>query len=75
MSNKSARKINLPKTTAVPRALEEIQKDFQQASFELGQVEYQIFVAKIQAEDLKNKILNLNQEGAARKELDSKEQK
>lgn len=74
MSNKSARKVNLPKATPTPRPLDEIQKEFEQATSALGQVEYQIFIAKEQASQLKNRILNLNQEGAARKELDAKEQ-
>ena len=57
---------------ADPRPLEDIQKEYQQAAFELGQLEYQIFASQSQAEELKKKILALNQEAFSRKDLDSK---
>ena len=67
---KGAKKVNLP--PAPPRPLDVIQKDYQQAAFDLGQIEYQIFASQTQAEDLKKRILALNQEAFTRKDLDAK---
>ncbi len=72
MSNKSARKVNLPKTTNVPRDLPAIEADYIQLRSEAGQVQYQLHVFNKDLVRLNERLENLNYEAAARKELDSK---
>jgi hypothetical protein len=72
MSAKSefkGKKIALPKE---PRALEVLQSEAQRALTELGQVTYQKFLYTRREQELNEQLLTVNQEGAARKELDEK---
>lgn len=72
MSKKSyfkgfGKKVNLPPE---PRSAEEIKKDYDQAAYVLGQLEYLVYAKTLEAEDAKKKLLNLNQEFYKRSELD-----
>ncbi len=60
-------KISLPKT---PRSLAEIQAEYGQVVSQAGQVQYQLFVFEREQQQLNAKLLELNQEGAARNQLD-----
>lgn len=67
MSGKSTKK---PKTLSVPREMAEIQKAYQDACLKAGQIQYQI---KVYAEELNktnDALVSLNNEGAARQQLD-----
>lgn len=67
---KSKQKVQLPKPQP-PRLLPDIQKELNQESWALGQLEYQIYVLK-QASAQKNKrIEQLNYEGNERNKLDA----
>jgi hypothetical protein len=68
MSSKS-RKVKLPKTTAVPRQLDQINAEWTQRCNEAGQVQYQLLVLQEQLKRLNAVLASLNQEGAARNEL------
>lgn len=57
-----------------PRALDVTTKECNQACWELGQIEYQIFILKQAAQETNNRIQRLNNEGAARKKLDAAKQ-
>ena len=72
MSAKSSRpgKVKLPPAT--PRQIEEIGKSYQEACNQAGQTQYQIYVHKQELERLNKVILSLNQEAAARNELNKK---
>lgn len=72
MSKKSyfkgfGKKVNLPPE---PRTAEEIKKDYDQAAYVLGQLEYLVYAKTLEAEDAKKRLLNLNQEFYQRSELD-----
>jgi hypothetical protein len=72
-SRRPANKIRLPKVDAAPaepRALADITADYNQAAVRLGQAVYQQFVFQQEAERLQDEMLALNQEAAARNELD-----
>jgi hypothetical protein len=72
MSSKSRRKVSLTNTTATPRAMADIQDEYGKLLPAAGQLQYEI---KVKADDLNQvnaKLLNLNQEAHARKELDAK---
>jgi hypothetical protein len=68
MSNKSAKK---PKQLSVPRALPEIQKDYAQVCNNAGQIQYQIKVYEQELIQTNQRLLSLNQEAAARNQLDA----
>ncbi len=71
MSAKSSFKpTKLPPPPPEPRPVAELEKEAQKFMWELAQVEYQAYVYKLKADQLKNEILKVNQEGAARKQLD-----
>ncbi len=57
-------------TPQEPRALDAIKAEMSQLLVSLGNEEYQVFVHENAAASLKQRVLNLNQEGAARIELD-----
>jgi hypothetical protein len=71
-SGKMNRKISLAPKAIPPRALEELQQEAQKALIELGNTNYQKFLFEKRAEELNNLLMQLNQEGAVRKELDEK---
>lgn len=61
------------KTEAVePRALEAIQTQYGQLCAQLGQSQYKRYVLDREIEQLNVEILRVNNEGAARQELDAK---
>ena len=53
-----------------PRQLAEIQKEYNDLMSKLGQASYQVFVIKRDIEALNARSLEINQEAAARNELD-----
>jgi hypothetical protein len=71
-SGKMNRKISLAPKPKPPRALEELQQEAQKALVELGQANYQKFLFEKRSQELNELLMQLNQEGAARKELDEK---
>lgn len=75
MSNKSARKVSLAPKAQPPRPLPELQSEAQKVLIELGNTNYQKFLFEKRAEELNEMLMQLNQEGAARKEIDDKEAK
>jgi hypothetical protein len=58
-----------------PRSMEEITKENNQLCWELGQLEYQLFVLSKAAEEKKIKIQSLNYEAADRKNLEAESAK
>lgn len=69
------KKATLPKPNPAPRALEEIQKDHNQASYEAGLAQYQVYIYTKDLEQKNQRLLNLNQEAAARDKLDKESKK
>jgi len=61
-------KLNAPK---VPRELAEIEKEANQEFFRAGQLQYQVDVLTDELVEVNNRLLKLNREGAARKQLDA----
>ncbi len=55
-----------------PRAMAEIQKEYQQVALNAGQAQYQAFVHGEEAKNLNKRLLSLNQEAGARQALDAK---
>lgn len=53
-----------------PRQMDEIQREYTEVCSRLGQAEYQLYVITKDAENLKHQLLRLNQEAAARNQLD-----
>ena len=68
MSSKS--RFKLPKSPSIPRTIEVLQQEAQKAMGELAQLTYQRFLYRERAQELNNLIKSLNQEAAARNELD-----
>ena len=60
------------KKLSIPRELAAIQSDYQEKAFAAGQVQYQIKVFSDEIDRLNGLILQINNEAAARKELDNK---
>lgn len=73
MSAKSSRKVSLPPPPKPPRAFAEIEAEFNSILSQAASSQYQAFVHAKTLEQLNNKLLELSQEGAKRKELDAKE--
>lgn len=70
MSSKSSRgPVKVTKTPS-PRALVDIQAEYGQLSAQAAQVQYQTFVLKQELENINNRLMQLNREGAARNKLD-----
>lgn len=63
-------KVELPKSPE-PRQLEEIQAAYQEVRSKLGDSQYLAYLYQQEVEQLSQVMLNLNQEGAKRKELDA----
>jgi len=55
---------------AEPRQEADIRKEYADVSLAAGQVQYQLYVYKSELARLNAKLLELNQEGAARQQLD-----
>jgi len=55
-----------------PRSMEEIEKEYNELRARAGDAEYQAFIYNKALAELNNRMLQVNQEGAARKELDAK---
>lgn len=66
----SAKSTKSTKKLSVPRALPEIQGEYQQACANLGQVDYQLFIYNREKDKLRTRIEALNNEAAARNQLD-----
>lgn len=73
MSSKSSKpgKVKLP-PPAPPRPMEEIAKAYQEVCNQAGQVQYQVFVHTQELERLNKVLISINQEAAARTELNKK---
>ncbi len=56
----------------MPRPLPEIQKDATGLFNQLGQAQYQVYVYEQAVKNLNKRLESVNQEAAARKELDAK---
>ena len=74
MSNSPKNKIKLPKP-AEPRTREIIQQLYAQESQKLANATYLEYVYGIDRENINKSLLSLNQEAAARNELDKAAQK
>lgn len=59
------------KKLSVPRALEEIQKEYQTICFNAGQVQYQLSVYNQELDTLNKRLFNINNEAAARNKLEA----
>jgi hypothetical protein len=70
MSNKSARKVSLPKPNPTPRELQAIKDEYAQTLPGAGQLQYEIEVKKDDLSRVNRKLRSLNEEAAARIELD-----
>lgn len=66
---KNSKKATLPKPPT-PRTIEEIQKDHNQASYEAGLAQYQVYIFTKDLEQKNQRLLNLNQEASARNKID-----
>lgn len=73
MSSKSARKVKLPPPT--PRALPVIEAETKDLCGQLGWLQYELEVKKSHLQQANQRLFNLNQEAAARKELDKPDTK
>ena len=63
------------KKLSVPRELDAIQKEYQNTCFNAGQVQYQISVYKHELEMINERLLAINNEAAARRQLDEQKAK
>lgn len=70
MSSKSARKVNLPKTTAVPRQLDVIKDEYARFAQDAGQRQYELSIRTEELKQLNEMLKSLNNEAAARIALD-----
>ncbi len=70
MFNKKKNKLSFK--AKEPRQLAEIENEYARAANQAGQVQYQLFVYGKELEVLNEKMLELNREGKARKDLDAK---
>lgn len=69
---KSKQKASLPPPPAEPRSADEITREYSEAVAEAGKAEYLKFVQEQELERLNRRLLALNQEFAARRNLDAK---
>jgi hypothetical protein len=53
-----------------PRVLDEIQKEYAELVGKAGQIQYQLFVLDKDLKSINDRLLAINHEAAARKELD-----
>lgn len=60
------------KIPKVPREMQEINQEYQQQSFKAGVLQYQIKILGKELDLANNRLELVNNEAAARKELDSK---
>lgn len=72
MSAKSSKK---GKELKVPRAMNEINTEYQQLCVNLGQLEYTLAVKKAESDQIKQRIQQVNHEAAARQQLDQEKAK
>lgn len=70
MSNKSAR---IVKRNSPPRAMTEIQQEYQELVFKAGQAQYQLYVIERDLAQTNFRLREVNVEAAARNELDKKD--
>ncbi len=56
---------------AMPRSLDEIQKEYAEVSTRAGQAQYQAYVMQKDLEELNRRLLTLNQEAHERNRLDN----
>lgn len=57
-----------------PRVLEEIQKEYQQATLRAGDLQYRIFAHQKDLKLVNDRLVELNFEGLARQEADKKKE-
>jgi len=57
----------------VPRAMDEIKKDYQELSAQVANAQYTAFIKAKEVEQLNLRLLSLNQEASERTKLDSQE--
>lgn len=62
-------KVSVPKAK-IPRAMDEIRKDYTQASALLADAQYQVFVRSKDVQNISEQMLDLNFEAAERNRLD-----
>lgn len=72
MSSKSARKISLPKVAATPRSSDEITREYSETVAKAGAHQYQVYVHESELAEVNKRLLSLNNEFAARLDLDKK---
>ncbi len=60
------------KKLSIPREMPEIQKEYQERTFALGQLRYQVHIFEKEIRQLNQRLELINNEAAARKELDAK---
>ena len=67
-----AKKVKLNEPPTPPRPLADIQKEYQELAFKAGQLQYQQYVNTRDLEQTNTRLISVNQEAAARLELDKK---
>lgn len=67
---KGLKKAKLPESNPTPRSMDEIQKAYNEAVLRAGQAQYQVYVYSKDLEQANKALLSLNQEGAARQNMD-----
>ena len=67
MSNKSARKL---KSLAIPRTMDEIQREHAQLAMKAGSIQYQMAILGEELQTLNEQLRKVNNEGHARQQLD-----
>jgi len=72
MSKKSA---NTTEKQKEPRSMEEIQNIYKDLCLKAGQAQYQVAVIQAEIADTNRQLLDINQEAAARNELDKENKK
>lgn len=58
-------------TQPVPRALDEVRKEYTQLAFDLGQAQYQVLIYTQATKTLSERMKLVNQEAEARNKLDA----
>lgn len=64
------KKASLKPEAKAPRPTSEIKAEYDQAAYNLGQLEYLVFAKELEASDTKKKLLALNQEFFTASELE-----
>lgn len=68
------RQISLP-APRPPRAMADIQAEYQQTALQAGQAQYQVFVHQEDVKNINKKLLELNREASVRNKLDAEAKK